>query len=324
MRDARRSTTAHAGGLVCIPPFAASRPLSAATPRSKPNRVSWRSDSRRRIVRPSSHRPRSCRAARLACACNSQRRIQTQRSKASSTCSPNLSPRPTVPVTTSSHCPGPLAVEHPPRLSKTSGSGPISDSLSPSSGDSLSGVRRPSRSESLRSDQQRLRPGRLRRSCRQGQRRSTGQTSGADVRTVHRAAESALRHGAAARALPNPRGRFPILVPRSSILLGADGASFRRSAPDVGSTSVRSLRRTFPRPMRPNLVCATCRCCAPRRARGAEGAVASRAGCSAPLLRPGIYLVREDEALIEQAVDRFEAIGLTWHAEQSRKLLART
>jgi hypothetical protein len=53
-----------------------------------------------------------------------------------------------------------------------------------------------------------------------------------------------------------------------------------------------------------------------------------------PLLRPGIYLqpfalralglVREDEALIEQAVDRFEAIGLTWHAEQSRKPLART
>jgi class 3 adenylate cyclase len=50
------------------------------------------------------------------------------------------------------------------------------------------------------------------------------------------------------------------------------------------------------------------------------------------LLRPGIYLepfamralgvVREDEALIEQAVDRFDAIGLTWHAEQSRNLLA--
>ena len=42
------------------------------------------------------------------------------------------------------------------------------------------------------------------------------------------------------------------------------------------------------------------------------------------LLRPGIYLqpfamralglVRQDEALIEQAVDRFKAIGLTWHA----------
>jgi class 3 adenylate cyclase len=55
---------------------------------------------------------------------------------------------------------------------------------------------------------------------------------------------------------------------------------------------------------------------------------------AAPLLRPGTYLepfalralgvVREDESLIEQAVDRFEAIGLTWHAEQSRKLLART
>jgi class 3 adenylate cyclase len=49
-------------------------------------------------------------------------------------------------------------------------------------------------------------------------------------------------------------------------------------------------------------------------------------------LRPGIYLepfamralglVRDDEALIAKAVDRFEAVGLTWHAEQSRKLLA--
>jgi hypothetical protein len=51
-------------------------------------------------------------------------------------------------------------------------------------------------------------------------------------------------------------------------------------------------------------------------------------------LRPGIYLepfalralgvVREDEVLIEQAADRFAAMGLEWHAEQSRKLLART
>jgi len=182
VRDARRSTTAHAGGLVCIPPFAASRPLSAATPRSKPNRVSWRSDSRRRIVRPSSHRPRSCRAARLACACNSQRRIQTQRSKASSTCSPNLAPRPTVPVTTSSHCPGPC-----------------------------------------------------------------GQTWYA--------------------------------LPAAAAPLDALAALKERSL----------VERDAP-----------------------------------PLLRPGIYLVREDEALIEQAVDRFEAIRLTWHAEQSRKLLART
>ena len=158
---------------------------------------------------------------------------------------------PTFPVTTSSHCPGPLAVEHRLASSKTNGSGPIGDSFSPSSVDSLSGVRRPSRSESLGSDQQRLRPARLRRSCRQGQGRSTGQTSGADVRTVHRAAEAALRHGAAARALPNPRGRFPILVPRSSIRLGADGASFlRRLAPGVGSTSVRLPRRTSPRPIR--------------------------------------------------------------------------
>lgn len=51
------------------------------------------------------------------------------------------------------------------------------------------------------------------------------------------------------------------------------------------------------------------------------------------LLRPGTYLepfalralgvVREDEALIEQAVDLFEAMGLAWHAEQSRNLIAR-
>ncbi len=53
-----------------------------------------------------------------------------------------------------------------------------------------------------------------------------------------------------------------------------------------------------------------------------------------PLLRPGIYLepfalrslgaVRDDELLIERAVDRFTAMGLEWHAEQSRKLLAPT
>jgi len=49
---------------------------------------------------------------------------------------------------------------------------------------------------------------------------------------------------------------------------------------------------------------------------------------------PGIYLepfalrslgtVREDELLIERAVDRFRAMGLEWHAEPSRKLLAPT
>jgi hypothetical protein len=53
---------------------------------------------------------------------------------------------------------------------------------------------------------------------------------------------------------------------------------------------------------------------------------------AAALLRPGIYLepfgrhslgaVRGDELLIERAVDRFTAMGLEWHAEQSRKLLA--
>jgi class 3 adenylate cyclase len=51
-----------------------------------------------------------------------------------------------------------------------------------------------------------------------------------------------------------------------------------------------------------------------------------------PLLQPDTYLepfalralgaVREDEELIEQAADRFDAIGLEWHAEESRRLLA--
>jgi class 3 adenylate cyclase len=52
------------------------------------------------------------------------------------------------------------------------------------------------------------------------------------------------------------------------------------------------------------------------------------------LLQSGTYLepfalralgaVREDETLIEQAVDRFDAMGLKWHADQSRQLLAQT
>jgi class 3 adenylate cyclase len=51
-----------------------------------------------------------------------------------------------------------------------------------------------------------------------------------------------------------------------------------------------------------------------------------------PLLQPGRYLepfalralgvVREDEQLVEQAADRFDAMGLEWHAEQTRKHLA--
>jgi class 3 adenylate cyclase len=55
---------------------------------------------------------------------------------------------------------------------------------------------------------------------------------------------------------------------------------------------------------------------------------------ASPLLQPGTYLepfalralgaVREDELLIEQAADHFDAMGLDWHAEQSRKLLAPT
>jgi hypothetical protein len=48
------------------------------------------------------------------------------------------------------------------------------------------------------------------------------------------------------------------------------------------------------------------------------------------ILQPGTYLepfalralaiVREDDALLEQAIGRFQQMGLTWHAEQTRKL----
>ena len=51
-----------------------------------------------------------------------------------------------------------------------------------------------------------------------------------------------------------------------------------------------------------------------------------------PLLQRGTYLepfalralgtVRDDEAFLGEAIDRFDAIGLTWHAEQTRKLVA--
>ena len=51
-----------------------------------------------------------------------------------------------------------------------------------------------------------------------------------------------------------------------------------------------------------------------------------------PLLRPGTYLepfaqralalVRRDEALLEEAVRGFEAIGLAWHARQAREIAA--
>ena len=43
-----------------------------------------------------------------------------------------------------------------------------------------------------------------------------------------------------------------------------------------------------------------------------------------PFAMRALGVVREDEALIKQAVDRFEAIGLPWHAEQSREVLAGT
>jgi class 3 adenylate cyclase len=53
---------------------------------------------------------------------------------------------------------------------------------------------------------------------------------------------------------------------------------------------------------------------------------------TAPLLRPGTYvepfalralaLVREDDEVLAQALERFEALGLTWHAAQTEKLVA--
>jgi len=63
-----------------------------------------------------------------------------------------------------------------------------------------------------------------------------------------------------------------------------------------------------------------------------KGALVERE--ASPLLRPGIYLepfalralgvVREDDRLIEEATERFAAMGLAWHADQSRRLLAAT
>jgi hypothetical protein len=48
--------------------------------------------------------------------------------------------------------------------------------------------------------------------------------------------------------------------------------------------------------------------------------------------RPGTYfepfalralgIVREDDALLREALERFEQLGLGWHAEQTRALLA--
>ena len=39
-----------------------------------------------------------------------------------------------------------------------------------------------------------------------------------------------------------------------------------------------------------------------------------------PFALRALGLVRGDEALIAQAIARFEAIGLDWHAEQTRPL----
>jgi hypothetical protein len=40
-----------------------------------------------------------------------------------------------------------------------------------------------------------------------------------------------------------------------------------------------------------------------------------------PFALRALGVVREDESLIEQALSRFEALGLDWHAAETRKLL---
>ena len=50
-----------------------------------------------------------------------------------------------------------------------------------------------------------------------------------------------------------------------------------------------------------------------------------------PLIRPGTYpepfalralgYAREDDGLISEAIDRFQAMGLEWHAAQTQRLL---
>jgi hypothetical protein len=37
-----------------------------------------------------------------------------------------------------------------------------------------------------------------------------------------------------------------------------------------------------------------------------------------PFALRALGIVREDDTLIEQAVDRFQQIGLAWHAQQTR------
>ena len=65
----------------------------------------------------------------------------------------------------------------------------------------------------------------------------------------------------------------------------------------------------------------------------AVAAIGDRAGAereAAPHLRPNTYLepfalralalVRQDSGLLEQALVRFDGLGLEWHAEQTRAL----
>ncbi|MBA2460654.1 MAG: AAA family ATPase [Actinobacteria bacterium] len=60
--------------------------------------------------------------------------------------------------------------------------------------------------------------------------------------------------------------------------------------------------------------------------REAVEAEAAPLSSSRSVLRPfalrALALVREDEALLQEALERFESLGLTWHAEETRKKLA--
>jgi hypothetical protein len=43
-----------------------------------------------------------------------------------------------------------------------------------------------------------------------------------------------------------------------------------------------------------------------------------------PFALRALALVDEDEALLDRAIERFEAVGLDWHAGETRRLVAQT
>jgi hypothetical protein len=44
-----------------------------------------------------------------------------------------------------------------------------------------------------------------------------------------------------------------------------------------------------------------------------------RPGYARPFALRALGLVREDEALVEQAAEAFDAMGLSWHAQRTRE-----